>query len=294
MALTLIPLFATGWRNLNRPVIMGLGATALSLALVWLVLPPWTYNLANGTSHIIDHLSTSLGSDTGRFFASYVRVRAASWLIPFVVISALIDLWLINHWLPGRRPLGCSRAWGSVVALLLAAGLPLGASTLATTIVEFEDVQVSKQGGEVFPEAWVSGRPRFRGGWKLGNGDSLSAPINAGGENVTLSIDLQVRGIRSKGADLSSRISEGTAGEGERSDSAADVAVPGNGLGLEVVIGDWVQQLDGVSERGGWQTATVSVLDWPRGVPLVIRLEPTDERWAESEVVLDRVRFVWN
>jgi hypothetical protein len=75
MALTLVPLFATGLRSLNRLVIMGLGLTALSLALVWLVLPAWTYNLANGTSHIIDHLSASLGSDTGRFFASDVRTE---------------------------------------------------------------------------------------------------------------------------------------------------------------------------------------------------------------------------
>jgi hypothetical protein len=285
MALTLIPLFATGWRSLNRPVLMGLGAAALSLALVWLVLPAWTYNLANGTSHVIDHLSASLGSDAGRFFASYVRVRTASWLTPLVVISALIALWLL-----GRRPPGCSRAWGTVVALLLAAALPLGAGTLTTTIVELEDLQVSKQGGEVFPEAWVSGRPRFRGGWKLGSGDSLSAPINAGGENATLSVDLQVRRIRSKWAAISGSTPE----EGQRSDSAADLVASGDGLGLEVVVGDRVQQLDGVSERGGWQTATVSVLDWPRGAPLVIRFEPSDETWSETEVVLDRVRLAWD
>ncbi|MEJ2085244.1 MAG: hypothetical protein P8Y44_06135, partial [Acidobacteriota bacterium] len=194
LALGLVPLLSPPRRGLQRAMAVALAVVALSLTLVWLVLPGWTYNLADGTSHLLDHLSRSTGSDIGRFFPSYVRPRVASWVIPALLIPLMASAWwLCRGWL-GRRGL-----WGAAAALTLVAALPLAGATVATRVVEFEDQQVSKSGGEIYPDAWVPGRPRFRGGWKLSDGDTLSAPVNVGGAAARLQIDLQVRNLNRVG-----------------------------------------------------------------------------------------------
>ncbi len=280
LTLSLIPLLAAQARGIFHPLVMGLGAAALSLALVWLVLPGWTYNLATGTSHIIDHLAKSLGSDVGRFFPSYVRIRAASWWTPALVGLTLLMLWLLRSKRPNRVA-----AWGTTAALLLAAALPIGASSMVTRVVEFEDAQVSKQGGALYPEAWVSGRPRFRGGWKLGAGDKLSVPVNSVGAGVDVSIDLQFRGFRSA---ASTR--EGTSQKtGLPSEGTPRSAMPD----LDLILGDLVVPLEGLSVGGGWQTATASFDEWPPDVPLVIRFGAPDGDWSRAEILLDRARFDW-
>ena len=280
LTLSLIPLLATCWKGLFRPLVVGLGAVALSLALVWLVLPGWTYNLANGTSHLIDHLAKSFGSDVGRFFPSYVRIRAASWSTPALVALTALLLWMLSRKQPNR--LG---AWGTSAALLVTAALPIGATAMVTRVVEFEDVQVSKEGGTLHPEAWVSGRPRFRGGWKLDNGDSLSAPVNSGGAGVDVSIDLQFRSFRT-----STLSTDGAAKrEGKPSEETPRPSMPI----LELVVGDLVVPLEGLSARGGWQTSTASFTEWPRGVPLLIRFGATNGDRSKTEVLLDRARFDW-
>jgi hypothetical protein len=280
LTLGLIPLLSMCWKGLLRPLVIGLGAAALSLALVWLVLPGWTYNLANGTSHLIDHLTRSFGSDVGRFFPSYVRIRAASWLTPLLVAFVAILLWMQSRKQPNR--LG---GWGTSAALLLIAALPIGATTTVTRVIEFEDVQVSKEGGALHPEAWVSGRPRFRGGWKLDTGDSLTAPVNSAGAGADVSIDLQFRSFRTTTLFTDGAVKR----EGSPSRETPGPPMPI----LELVVGDLVVPLEGLSAGGGWQTATASFTEWPRRTPLLIRVGATNGDRSKTEVLLDRARFDW-
>ncbi len=142
LALTLVPLLAGRRTESVRLLLAGFGAAALSLGILWLVIPGWTYNVANGTNHLIDHLSGMLGADAGRFFPSFVRPRTATWLVSAIAIVVT----LMIRVLPERRPAE-SRGWGIALLLVFAAAIPVGATKMVTRTVEFDDRQVSKVGG---------------------------------------------------------------------------------------------------------------------------------------------------
>jgi len=89
LALILVPLLDRRRRAGARGLVAALGFLALSLLLLWVVVPGWTYNLAVGTNHLIDHLSIRLAADVGRFLPSLVRPRMASWLVPVLGIGAV-------------------------------------------------------------------------------------------------------------------------------------------------------------------------------------------------------------
>ena len=84
--------------------------------------------------------------------------------------------------------------WATATLLLAVAALPLAATHVPTSVVEFEDRQVIKAGGELYPGPWVPYRPRSRGSWKLGAGESVQIPVVAGGQHVSIEIDLLRRG----------------------------------------------------------------------------------------------------
>ncbi len=164
--------------------------TAASLALgtaftlLWMAEPGWTYNLATGTNHLFDHLASLWSADVARFFPSMVRPRVASWLVPLLAGASVTAFW----WWPRARSEW--RNSGVALALLAVAAVPLAAHRAPTGVIEFEDRQVTKQGGLLYPEPWVPYRPRFRGGWRLTPGDSVAAPVVPGGDR--LSVELQL------------------------------------------------------------------------------------------------------
>ena len=284
LALGLVPMLSLPRRGLQRSIAVGLAVLALALTLVWLVLPGWTYNLADGSSHFLDHLSRSTGTDIGRFFPSYVRPRAASWVIPTLVIPLMLfGGWLGRGW-PDRRGL-----WGATAALTLVAALPLAGASVTTRVVEFEDQQVSKSGGEIYPSAWVPGRPRFRGGWKLKDGDALSAPVNVGGAAARLRIDLQVRNLHpTAGVNPSERADGASVGPRE-----IDAKDGGYGPDLHFFVGAKEVVAENLEQHGGWQTVEITISDWPTNAPFDARLGPSDARTSHTEIVLDRMRIDW-
>jgi len=258
IALILVPLLDRRRRAGARGLVAALGFLALSLLLLLVVVPGWNYNLAVGTNHLIDHLSIRLAADTGRFFPSLVRMRTASWLVPLLTTTAAIFFW----WLPKRRPQG-AWVWATAVLLLGVAALPLAATHVPTGIVEFEDRQVVKQGGELYPGAWKPYRPRFRGGWKITAGESVEAPVIAGGRQVSIELDIQ---------------------RADRSDDEVAVAIHAGKL----PVGTWPLG----SERG-WQTLVIENSEWPADAGLRLELGSTGTSQVSAEVILDRARFFW-
>ena len=50
-------------------LLAGLGALTLALTLIWLTVPGWTYNFADGRTYVLDALGQRLGMDITRFFS---------------------------------------------------------------------------------------------------------------------------------------------------------------------------------------------------------------------------------
>ena len=82
LALLLVPVLDLRSRPGVSAVAAGLGGLTLVLTLVWIVLPGWTYNFADGQTLLLDHAGARLGTDLGRFFPSAVRPRLATWVWP--------------------------------------------------------------------------------------------------------------------------------------------------------------------------------------------------------------------
>ena len=252
LAVILVPLLSRRRQSGAKALVTALGFLALVMTILWVIVPGWIYNLAVGTNHLIDHLSIRLAADVGRFFPSFVRLRTASWLVPLLVTPVVILLW----WLPKR---GSQRAplWATSALMLGVASLPVAAAHISTGIVEFEDRQVAKRGGELYPGPWEPFRPRYRGGWKLATGESVSVPVVAGGERVSIEIEYQRRG---------------------RSADPGEIVVHAG----SVQLGTW-----SLGDARGWQALVVESRDWPAGANLTVEARG-------GQIILDRARFTWN
>ena len=143
------------------------------------------------------------------------------------------------------------------------AALPVAATRLPTRIVEFEDRQVIKMGGELYPDPWQPYRPRYRGGWKLASGQAVEAPVVVGGGGFDLEIDLLDQG-RLPG-DAAIKVSAGTR-----------------------PLASW-----SLGEEKGWRTLTLQGSSWPQEAPLRVEVIDPIDREDPTSLVLDRARFRW-
>lgn len=259
LVLTLVPLLRRRQQQGARGLLTALGFVALALLLVWVVVPGWTYNLAMGTHHLIDHLSVRLAADVGRFFPSQIRPRTASWLVPLLVMPLAIFFW----WLPRRSPRGAGM-WATAAMLLGVASLPVAAARLPTGVVEFEDRQVVKTGGRLHPDPWVPYRPRFRGGWRLAAGDSLQVPVVTGGKKASIEIDLQRVGSSSGVAEVEARAGS-------------------------QLLGTW-----SLDAGRSWQTVAIESHAWPSDANLSLEIPGEGTTDRRVEVIFDRARLTWD
>jgi hypothetical protein len=300
LGLALAPLLASRHRPGARALIGGLGAVTLALALIWVVMPGWTYNLADGRTYVLDHLSSRLGADLARFFPSFVRPRTATWLWPPLSLALVAGAW----WLPGQRRsrrmteaagagiaepgagsgspgdrnLAAAEAvggWpravpgpgtalaGIALALAAAAALPVAAARAPTRVIELEDPQVIKLGGHLYPDRWVIERTRYRGGWVLRVGDQVRAPVVAGGRRLRLTLAAEL--IRNQPVPF-----------------AVDIAAGDRLLAV------WTP----VRERA-WEELSLGPFDWPRGAPLMLTAHGPHPPGALNGAVLDRIELTW-
>jgi len=276
------------WAERKRPVariaIGALGGATLVLALLWVSAPGWTYNFANGTSRVLDHLGQNLGVDLARALPSYVRPRAASWGGPLAALLLTMAWRLSRH--PGARarriatargtprsfPTGrrvsaaASTGLGRALLLVGASAVVIGAARLPTRTAEVEDGYTAKSGGELNPPMWTIDRWRYRGAWLLPEGERLVVPVASGGPRVT--IELEARYLRRRHPPLT----------------------------LVVLAGDREIGRHEFVDQREWSTLELGPYDWPAGAPLVLAAtgpEPPAEPLQKNRLIVDRLRFRW-
>jgi hypothetical protein len=258
LALPLVPLLGARRRGGTRVLIAALGAATAALTLVWLAVPGWTYNLADGGSYVVAGLSRELRLDLARLVPSAIRLRAATWWWPLLALLLTPLLW---RW-PRRRLAGAA-AIGVALAIAAPAGAVLLAARLPTAVVELEDAQIATTGGSLQPPLWTFDRPRFRGAWQLSAGSHVEAPVVAGGRRVALRLWCET---------------------------------PPGGAAAQLYVGAAGGVPAGVSVPAGtpWHAVDVGPLDWPRspegpeGARLTLALGPDS-----GPVVVDRVELYW-
>jgi hypothetical protein len=255
LALLLMPLLDRRSRGLR---VWGgaLVVLTLVLTLFWIVLPAWTYNLADGRSDLLDHMSQRFGVDVARFFPSTVRLRTATWLWP-VASLGLVPLVLAGR---RRRPwFGATGALcGGTVVLVLATALPLLSTALPTRVVEAEDTHHVVLRTLLYPSAWEVERARYHSGRLVKGGGQVVASVVAGGERVRMRVFVRAVGEVGTFEVLA----------GERFLTGSEVAV------------------------GAWQEIDLGVLPWTAGSPLVFR-NPADPSAPQGGILVDRIEFEW-
>jgi hypothetical protein len=105
LGIALVPLLAERRQAGARALMGALGALTLVLLLVWITVPGWTYNFADGRTFLLDGLGARLGAAVARFFPSSVRPRAATWIWPPASLLMVTLAW----WWPNRGPW---KSWG--------------------------------------------------------------------------------------------------------------------------------------------------------------------------------------
>ena len=246
LALAVAPYAAERRRPGVRALLGGLGLLTLALTLLWIAVPGWTYNFADGRTYLLDHLASRLGLDLARWFPSSVRPRLATWIFPAatLLVGSLIVLVRGLRRRPQRATAGPAGLLGIAAGLGLMAVLPSVAFRIPTRVVEFEDEQVVKKGGHLEPERWVVDRTRFRGTWVLREGERMEAPVAPGSGKLRLVIHGYF--VRHHPGDLAVQVQAGE--------------LP-------------VATLKFRSERI-WEARSVGPVDWPAGAPLSISLPP--------------------
>ncbi len=258
LAIGLVPVLERRAQPLVRTLIVALGAATLVLAVVWVVIPGWTYNFADGRTHLLDAAGVRLDADVARFFPSTIRPRAATWC--WLAASLLL---VPAGVLAGRRSEGRSRqrfrsssSSGVALLLLLLASLATAGRFFPTRVVHLEDGFVGKYLGSVHPPTWTLQRPKYHGGWSVPAGGWLVAPVTPGGERVTIEV----------AARLDTR----------------------RGIGrLWIWAGD--RRLASLKVDPNWSTEVLGPFDWPAGERLLIR----GDDMLKHPVIVDRAELVW-
>lgn len=232
-----------------------------ALAVIFVVEPGWTYNLADGRHHLIYHLEARTGIDFARFLPSATRPRSATWLFPIVAVCLALVAPRLRY-----RPLAAALAALPVLAL---AALPILAESLPTRRLEVESAAVDRTGGNLDPERWTMERTRYPEAWVFPEGTRAEAPVIPGGSHATLT--LTVRPVLNRPAPLTLIARSGSREIGRLAFAA--------GAG---------------SDQAGWQTHTLPAAAWSPGAPLVLEVPfAPGTALPPNGMKIDRVDFRW-
>ncbi len=241
-------------RSGGARLLVSLLATATgAVTLLWLAVPGWTYNFADGSTLLLTALGHDLALDVARLLPSAIRLRPAIWWWPLLTLAATLLLWRR----PRRSRPGLA-ALGAAFALAMPAAALVAAARLPTRVVELEDGQVLAQGGTLYPSRWTFDRPRFRGGWKLIAPTRIAAPVVAGSRRVRLSLWAKTEGPRVTSASLLLAAGDHPLGRAE------------------------------VPTGGEWRRFDLGPCEWTPGAPLVLTLPA-----GGGLVIVDRVELDW-
>lgn len=256
LALALVPLLDDRRSNARR-LVRALGMGTALLTLLWLAVPGWTYNLADGGNHVLDAAGHRFGVDVARFFPSMVRPRLATWLWPIASL-AIVPLALSRR---RRLPIGATPA---LIAVAGTALLMIAATKVPTGRIEVEDGHVRAPGCDLHPPPWTVARPRFRSGWVVvGRQCRVVAPV-VGTGRVRMTI-------------------------------AARLIQNDPDVSFSLDIGRGSTPLAQVPIRDtDWQNLEIGPFDWPETAALVLRgRSGRGTTGKRNGVVIDRVDLEW-
>ncbi len=284
-ALVFLPLLAVGLVPLLRrrrsfgARCTGSALLLLTLAatLIFVVTPGFTYNLADGSNHLIDRLEARSGVELRRFAPSYVRPRAASWWWPPILCAGLVFAWRER---PGTRPGTAGRRRAAEVlgvagALLVLPGALVFAHALPSRQIELESPAVVKSGGQREPEQWVFDRLRYAESWVLSEGSRARVRLVPGGRSLTLR--LRARTIRNHDAPLRLAI-------GVEDDTTQPAMIAPATVSLATVDLDPPE---------AWRMIEVGPLAWPAGARVLWLALPATPGLPQSGVAIDRIDLEW-
>ncbi len=260
LTLLLVPVLALRSRAGVRALVVGLGGLTLLLSLLWVIVPGWTYNFADGQTLLLDHAGSRFGVDLARWFPSTVRPRTATWV--WLAASLLLIPIALGIRRRERSPI-----WGITAVLLATCGLALAATRWPTTVVEVEDGYVRKGRGALRPPLWVVNRPSYSPGWAMPIGASIQIPVVPGGSRVEIELLARFAG-----------------NWGTRD--------------LVLMAGD--EPLQRLTLDRYWKTTTLGPFDWPPESSLVIVVKKSNrsnvgqQPERQARVLIDRVRLDWD
>lgn len=244
-----------------------------AMAVLWVVEPGWTYNLADGRHHLVHHLEARTGVDFARFLPSATRPRTATWLVPVAAVCLAVAAGRVR-----RRAFATALAGIPVLALAV---LPVLAGALPTRRVEIESAAVDRTGGNLEPERWTMDRTRAPEAWVLPEGARAEAFVIPGGDEVELTVT--VRPVRNRPAPLTLIARAGSREIGRLALGGSDSG-SGNGNGNG----------GSGSDAEGWQTHRLPAAPWIPGAPLVLEVPFGDgEALPPNGAAIDRVDLRW-
>jgi hypothetical protein len=174
----LMPLLALGaaalWERIPRGVVAIVAVWTMGLVIHGVAYPWRLFHEANGENAVGEWLSSMYRSDFSRLFPSFVRVNYAAW-VGVIVICAMVAGAAAGRRRASRRDAGVPVA---ICALLL--GLGFRAGLQPSDRVEFEDAHVTRDGGHLEPRTGTAERARYRGGWVIEAGQSLTFLARSG------------------------------------------------------------------------------------------------------------------
>ncbi len=133
---------------------------------------PWRlFHIASGENVTGEMLSKLFASDFSRLFPSLIRVNEAAVIASIAIVVAFLVFRFFPVSVPA--PLIVAALTG-LIALGFVAGQEPG------RIVQFEDAHVIHDGGDLYPEVFTVARFRFRGGWVVRSGNSMTFLARAG------------------------------------------------------------------------------------------------------------------
>jgi len=233
-----------------------LGAATGCLVLLWLVLPGWTFNFADGRTFVLDHLTLAFGADMARFFPSLVRTRTANIVWPAILVALAVFTLSVK-----RKTTTSISAWGVTALLVALAGLVPVAVATPLRLIEFEDPYVVKRGGHLWPERWTRNRARYRGSWEVEPGEEASVVLKPLGSELGLTVEFQRSGRLGRKATL------------------------------EVLADDRTIAKRSIPRSRAWSTLTFDPVIWPTDAR---RLQFLYDGPPRSSIRLDRAELDWH
>ena len=242
-----------------RTVALVLALLTGALAVLFVVEPGWTYNLADGRHHLVHHLEARTGLDFARFLPSATRARSATWLLPLLAIAAALLAVRVH-----RRTVAGVLAGVPILAL---AALPVLAGSVPTHTVEIESAAIHRSGGNQEPERWTMDRTRYKEAWVFPEGTRAEAAIVPGGDEVELT--LAVRLVQNRTAPLTLIVRSGRR-----------------------EIGRLTFSESGTTD---WHVRQLPAAPWIPGAPLILEVPygPGDAL-PPNGVAIDRIDLRWN